>query len=110
MTRVRRYWRPSEEFGIWEDITAWCFTHFGLPGERQEEWNYVSKLHALMVDTAVSNGDAIRGVHSIDWKTSEIWHSYIDHFLPPEIKAIEDKYWDKYLNEYGLTKADIFGK
>jgi hypothetical protein len=42
MTRVRRYWRPSEGFGIWEDITAWCFEQFGLPGERQEEWNYVS--------------------------------------------------------------------
>jgi hypothetical protein len=41
MTRVRRYWRPSEGFGIWEDITAWCFTHFGLPST-QGEWNYIS--------------------------------------------------------------------
>lgn len=106
MTRIRVTW-PKDARGNEISINDWAKT---LSAKEQEEWNYVSNLHALMVDTAVSNGDAIRGVHSIDWKTSEIWHSYIVHFLPPEIKAIEDKYWDKYLNEYGLTKADIFGK
>lgn len=40
MTRVRRYVTFNEPFSVWEDITSWCFTQFGLPGNRQEEWNY----------------------------------------------------------------------
>ncbi len=40
MTRVRRYLNPNEGFKIWRDITAWCFTHFGIPGDYQEDWNW----------------------------------------------------------------------
>ena len=40
MITVRRYYKPSERYSIWEDISCWCFEQFGLPGERQEEWNY----------------------------------------------------------------------
>lgn len=106
MTKIRVKW-PKDTSGNEFSINDWAKT---LSVEEQQEWNHVSGLHTLMVDTAVSKGDAIRGVHSIDWKTTDIWHSYIEYFLPPEIKAIEDRYWDKYLNEHGLTKADIFGK
>lgn len=41
MTRVRRHWMPSERMSIWGDITSWCFTNFGLPGEKAE-WTYIS--------------------------------------------------------------------
>lgn len=42
MTRVRRYYSPSEPYSIWGDITAWCFQQFGLPGSKQQEWDYIS--------------------------------------------------------------------
>ena len=106
MTNIRVKW-PKDSNGNELSINDWAKT---LSAEEQQEWDYVSNLHTLMVDTAVSNGDAIRGVHSIDWKTTEIWRSYIARYLPPEVKAIEDRYWDRYLAEQGLTKDDIFGK
>lgn len=41
MTRVRRYVTFNEPFSVWEDITSWCFTQFGLPGDKAE-WNYLT--------------------------------------------------------------------
>jgi hypothetical protein len=105
MTKIRVQW-PKAANGNELSIHDWAKT---LSAKEQQEWGHVSKLHTLMVDTAVSKGDAIRGVHAIDWKTTEIWNSYIDYYLPPEIKAIENRYWDKYLNELGVTREDIFG-
>ncbi len=40
MTRVRRYLKSNESFDLWYQISVWCFSQFGMPGNRQEEWNY----------------------------------------------------------------------
>lgn len=40
INKVRRYVRLGEPEQIWDDITSWLFTNYGLPGIKDEEWYY----------------------------------------------------------------------
>jgi hypothetical protein len=42
MIRVRRYCSTSEKYSIWDDITSWCFSQCGIPGETGD-WNYLAQ-------------------------------------------------------------------
>jgi len=106
MSTVHVTW-PKDADGNTFSINDWVQT---LPAQEQEEWYYADNEHHRMIADAVSNGDAITEPDTIHWKSQEIWDSYLEKYLTPEVMAIEKKYWARFLEEHALTMSEIFGK
>ncbi len=102
-TSVKITW-PRDANGDSFSILTWIET---LSEAEQKEWYDATTIHDRMVEDAIAAGDAVRNVSSVDWKTTDIWRDYIAKYLTDEIKAVEKKYWDRYLSVVGLTIDDV---
>jgi len=106
MPTVQVKW-PKDANGNMFSIMNWVQT---LSAEDQEEWNYADNEHRQMITDAVANGDATTEPDKIHWKSDEVWISYQEQYLTSEVRAIEEKYWARFLEEHNLKMSDIFGK
>jgi hypothetical protein len=105
MPTVHVTW-PKDADGNMFSIKEWMQT---LSVEEQEEWYYADNEHRQMIVDATTNGDAELGPNTIRWKSSDVWFSYQTKYLTPKVKAIEEKYWTRFLEEHNLKMSDIFG-
>jgi hypothetical protein len=105
MPTVHVTW-PKDADGNMFSIHDWVKT---LPLEEQEEWHYANNEHNQMVSDAAANGDAELSPDTIHWKSDDVWLSYQTKYLTPNVRAIEKKYWTKFLEEHNLIWSDIFG-
>lgn len=106
MPTVNVKW-PQDANGQTFSIGDWIHT---LTPEEQEEWNTANIRHNKMVADAAANGDAEVAPDAVHWKSEEVWSQYQVQYLTPEVRAIEEKYWTRFLEENNLTMSDIFGK
>lgn len=98
---------PQDANGKTYSIHTWIQT---LTPQEQDEWHTANNQHNQMVLDAVASGDAEIGSNSIHWKNKDVWDQYQKEYLTPEIRVVEEKYWNRFYEVYGLTPSDIFGK
>jgi hypothetical protein len=49
ITRVTRYFKLSEGYGYWDELTDWCVAEFGYPGPGDDaKWDYIT--HIISMD------------------------------------------------------------
>jgi len=106
MPTVQVTW-PKDADGNIFSIDDWLQT---LSADEQEEWTFAKNKHQQMIDDAVSNGDAVIEPDTIHWNSDDVWQLYQEKYLTPEVRAIEGKYWAKFLETHNLKRSDIFGK
>jgi hypothetical protein len=46
MTQIRRYVKPNEGYGYWDDLTDWCVEQFGYPGHNTN-WDYATEVNYM---------------------------------------------------------------
>ena len=95
---------PKDQNGNDFSILDWIAT---LSDQEQQEWRTAESIHDKMVEDAVTSGNAIKSKNNIQWKNNLVWQDYIKRYLTEDVKSIEKKYWDRYLQQFGLSMNDV---
>ena len=103
MPNIKITW-PKDQNGDDFSILDWVAT---LSAQEQLEWNTAASIHDKMVDAAVAAGDAVKLKNNVQWKDTLVWQGYIERYLTEDVKLVEKKYWDRYLQHFGLSMSDV---
>ena len=95
---------PKDLNGETFSIDKWIMT---LSYDDQQEWHSAISIHDKMIADAVAASDAIKTNNTVEWKSVDIWQSYILKYLTEDVMEVESRYWNKYLATVNLTKDDV---